>query len=92
MKEEKVNELIVTFADYVEIYYDRDCNSGDVPNIVNEHFDEFIDWAYDDHLIEEAEQEILKGKTDPEFRNSLKKEVVQEFVMILRVKKYLATV
>jgi len=91
MREEKVNEIIVTFADYAENYYAGDSIPDDVPTIVNEHFDEFIEWAYEDFAIGEEDRETLKGNADPGFRDSIKKEVVQEFLMILRVRIYAAT-
>jgi len=91
MTEEKVNEIIVTFADYVENYYDEESMPDDVSNVVNEHFDEFIEWAYDEFLIGEEDRETLKGNPDPGFRDSIKKEVVQEFLMIVRVREYMAT-
>lgn len=88
MKEEKVNELIVTFADYVENYCDRENTAEDVPAIVDEHFDEFIEWAFEDFVINEEDQDILKGIPDTRFRDMLKAEVVQEFQMILRLRKH----
>ena len=91
MREEKVNDIIVTFADYAENYYDEDDMPDDVPTIVNEHFDEFIEWAYDDFEIGEEDRETLKGNPDPGFQDIIKKEVVQEFLMILGVRKYTAT-
>ncbi|MDF1576694.1 MAG: hypothetical protein P1P86_16025 [Bacteroidales bacterium] len=91
MKEEKVNEIIVTFADYVENYYDQNSKTDDVSTIVNEHFDEFIDWAYDEFVIDKEDREILKGNPDPELRDSIKKEVVVEFLMIVRVREYAGT-
>lgn len=90
MSEDKVNEIIVTFADYVENYYDQESMPDEVHNVVNEHFDEFIEWAYDEFLIGEEDRETLKGNPDPGFRESIKKEVAQEFLMILRVRKYMA--
>lgn len=90
MNEEKVNVIIVTFADYVENYYEEDNTSGDVSTIVNDHFDEFIEWAYDDFVINEEEQEIMEGNPDPEIPNCIKKEVIQEFLMILRLRTYAA--
>lgn len=90
MREEKVNEIIATFADYVENYYDEEDGPEDVPAIVNEHFDEFIEWAYDDFVIGEEDQKSLQGKPDPEFRECIKREVIQEFLMILGVRKFFA--
>lgn len=92
MKEDKVNEVIVTFADYVENYCDRESTADDVPSIVHAHFDEFIEWAFDDFVINEAEQDALKGKPDTRLRKSIILEVIQEFLMILRLRQYKASV
>jgi len=91
MGEEKVNEIIVTFADYVENYCDKDCMPDDVPLIVHEHFDEFIEWAYDDFAIGKEDMDTLRGNPDQGFRDSIKQEVIQEFRMILGYRKYIAT-
>ena len=88
MKEEKVNEIIVTFADYVENYYNDESEFCDVSTIVNEHFDEFIEWAYDDFVIDEEDHAALMGYPDPELRYSIKEHVILEFLMILRVRTY----
>ena len=83
LNEEKVNVIIKTFADYVENYYDEDNKSEDVSAIVDEHFDEFIDWAYDDFVLSEGEQEALKSNLDLELCDRIKKQVRQEFLVIL---------
>ena len=88
MKEEIVNKVIVIFADYVENYYDRDSTPADVEGLVNEHFDEFIEWAYEDLVIGEEDAHELVGEAEPAFRNSIIREVIQEFKMILGVRKY----
>ena len=83
MNEEKINVIIETFADYVENYYDEDNESDDVPNIVNQHFDEFVQWAYDDFVINELEQETLTNRNDRDIHERIRTEVVKEFLMIL---------
>lgn len=88
MKEDIVNEIIVTFADYVENFFDENSKTGDVSKIVDENFDEFIDWAYDEFVIGNEDREILKGNPGPDLRDSIKKEVVQEFLMIVRVRGF----
>lgn len=90
MKEEIVNVVIATFADYVENYYHEGSSYSDVPGIVDEHFDEFIEWASDDLVIDEEEETALRGTSDPSFRASMIEEVIQEFRMILGVRKYKA--
>jgi len=83
MNEEKIDVIIETFADYVENYYDEDNESDDVPNIVNQHFDEFVQWAYDDFVINELEQETLTNRNDMDIHERIRTEVVKEFLMIL---------
>lgn len=83
MTEEKIYVIIETFADYVENYYDEDDESDHVTKIVDEHFDEFIDWAYDDFIINEGEQETLKSNSNQDVRNRIKRKVIKEFLMIL---------
>ncbi len=83
MNEEKINVIIETFADYVENYYDEDNELDDVPNIVNQHFDEFVQWAYDDFVINELEQETLTNRNDRDIHERIRTEVVKEFLMIL---------
>lgn len=87
MNEEKINVIIETFADYVENYYDDDNESDDVPNIVNQHFDEFVQWAYDDFVINELEQESLTNRNDWDIHERIRTEVVKEFLMILDTAK-----
>jgi hypothetical protein len=85
LNEEKVNVIIETFADYVENYYDEDNSSEDVSSIVNDHFGEFIDWAYDDFVLSEADQEALKSNFDVELCDRIKEQVIQEFLKILTI-------
>jgi len=84
MNEKMVNVIIETFADYVENYYDDDNNSEDLSKIVDKHFDEFIDWAYDDFVLCERGQEALKSNFNLELRNRIKIEVIKEFLIILK--------
>jgi len=83
LTEVRVNMIIETFADYVENYYGEADESDRVSTIVDEHFDEFIDWAYDDFIISEAEQEILKNNSAQDVHKRIKKGIVKEFLMIL---------
>ena len=86
LDESKLEELIETFAYYVEDYYDDDDEPDDVSNIVDEQFDEFVDWAYDDFVINEMEREVLKNDVDRVTREKIKNEVVGAFLMILEEK------
>lgn len=86
LDESKLQELIITFADYVENFYDEDDEPDVVYGIVDEQFNEFVNWAYDDFVINEREQEALKNDNDQETREKLKNEVVGAFLMILEAK------
>lgn len=86
LDESKLEELITTFADYVEDYYDEDDEPDDVFNIVDEQFNEFVNWAYDDFVINKREREALKNDNVQESREKLKNEVVGAFLMILDAK------
>lgn len=66
LDETRLEEIIVTFADYVETYYDEGSDPDDLPDTVNECLNDFIDWAYDDLAINEEERERLKHSTDLE--------------------------
>lgn len=83
LDESKLEELITTFADYVEDYYDEEDEPDDVSNIVDEQFNEFVNWAYDDFVINEREREALKNDYVQETREKIKNEVVGAFLMIL---------
>lgn len=83
LDESKLEELITTFANYVEDYYDEEDEPDDVSNIVDEQFNEFVNWAYDDFVINEREREALKNDYVQETREKIKNEVVGAFLMIL---------
>ncbi len=83
MKKEKINVIIEAFTDYVESYYDENGESMDVPGIVEKHFEEFAEWAYDDFVITEEERDKLLNKYEVELRTHIKKTVTSEFLSIL---------
>lgn len=83
MKKEKIDVIIETFTDYVESYYDENSESMDVSGIVDNHFDEFAEWAYDDFVITEEERDSLLNKYEVELRTQIKKTVTSEFLSIL---------
>ncbi|MCP4312482.1 MAG: hypothetical protein GY790_14555 [Bacteroidetes bacterium] len=86
LNKEKEKVIIETFADYVENYYDEDNEPDDVSSIVNEHFKEFTEWAFEDFVINEAERESLLISNESGLQENIKKEVVNEFAMILNSK------
>ncbi len=64
MKTEKLNRarmVMITEAltDYLEHYYEQQGEPDDVTYLVRDHFDEFVNWAYDDLIISAAERKLL---------------------------------
>ncbi len=64
MKTAKLNRarmVMITEAltDYLEHYYEQHDEPDDVTYLVRDHFDEFVNWAYDDLIISAAERKLL---------------------------------
>lgn len=83
MKKEEIDMVIETFTDYVEHYYEVNSESVNVSEIVNNHFEEFAQWAHDDFVITKEEKETLLKPGEAELQNKIKKIVVDEFLSIL---------
>lgn len=83
MKKEKIDVVIEAFTDYVESYYDENEDSMDVSGIVDKHFEEFAEWAYDDFVLTEEERDSLLDRYEVELRTQIKKTVTSEFLSIL---------
>lgn len=75
--------VIEAFTDYVESYYDENEDSMDVSGIVDKHFEEFAEWAYDDFVLTEEERDSLLDRYEVELRTQIKKTVTSEFLSIL---------
>jgi hypothetical protein len=83
MRKEKIDVIIETFMDYIECYYDETCETVDISNILNDHFGEFAEWAYDDFVINEEERDALLNSNERELHEKIKRFVVSEFLLIL---------
>lgn len=83
MKKEKIDMVIETFTDYVEHYYEENMKPTDVSTIVNNHFEEFARWAYDDFVITKEERDTLLNPGEVELQNKIKQIVISEFLSIL---------
>lgn len=83
MKKEKIDMIIETFTDYVESYYDDNSDSMDVSGIVENRFEEFAEWAYDDFVINEEERDQLLDRYEVGLRAQIKQTVICEFLSIL---------
>jgi hypothetical protein len=83
MKKEKLDMIIETFTDYIENYYDENCETFDVSGIVEDHFEEFAEWACDDFVIDEEEKDALLDDKNIKLQKNIKKIIVNEFLLIL---------
>ena len=83
MKKERMDIIIETFTDYIEHYYDEDSDPVDVSGIVEEHFEEFAEWACDDFVIDEEERDALLDSKESDLRIKIKQIIVREFLLIL---------
>ena len=83
LDETRLEEIIVTFANYVKAYYEEGSDPDDVPDIVNECLKDFIDWAYDDFAINKEERESLKHSTDLELQKEIMRSVEKKFLSML---------
>jgi len=85
MKTQKLNQvrlviIIEAFTDYLEHACEERGKSYDAMLIVNELFDNFVDWAFDDFIINSEEREFLQSLNKWELRESIKKEVIYGFI------------
>lgn len=81
MKTQKLNQvrlviIIEAFTDYLEHACEERGGSNDAMLIVNEFFDKFVDWAFDDFIINNEEREFLQSTYKWELRERIKKEVI----------------
>lgn len=85
MKTQKLNQtkvvvIIEAFTDYLEHYCEQNGGRYDLYNVLNDHFDEFTDWALDDFIISKKERESLLSIYGWELRESIKKDVLSSFI------------
>ena len=57
----KSRMVVITEAltDYLEHYYEEQGEPDDVTYLVRDHFDEYVNWAYDDLIISKEERDLL---------------------------------
>ncbi len=83
MKKERIDVIIETFTDYIECYYDENDETIDVSAIVNDHFGEFAEWAYDDFVIDAEERDALLNSHERDLHEKIKRFIISEFLLIL---------
>lgn len=85
MKTQKLNQtrvvvIIEAFTDYLEHYCEENGESYNLYEILNDHFDQFTDWALDDFILSKKERDSLINISGWELRESIKKEVLSSFI------------
>jgi len=75
--------IIETFTDYVEHYYEENAETADVHKIVEDHFEEFTEWAWEDLVITDEDRDTLSDPGEGELRQVIKRIIVNEFLLIL---------
>lgn len=86
MKTQKLNDarvfvIIEAFNDFLEHCYEEKGEYLEVSDIVNDHFAEFIYWAYDDIIINEMERDALLNSKERKLHDRIKKEVSSGILM-----------
>jgi len=74
--------IIEALTDYLEHYYQEKGEPEDPFYLVNDHFDDFINWAYDDLIIGIEERNTLLNRDAWELREAIKLESINSFLMI----------
>ena len=85
MKTQKLNQtkvivIIEAFIDYLEHYGEEYGESYNIDEVLNDHFDEFTEWALDDFIISKKERDSLLSVCGWELRESIKKDVLSIFI------------
>lgn len=77
----RARRIVITEAliDYMEQCYEERGETNDILCLVHEHFDDFVQWAYDDIIISSAERDLLLNGHERELNDGIKKEAVKSF-------------
>jgi hypothetical protein len=80
----RARRYVITEAliDYMEQCYEESGESHNIIYLVNEHFDDFVRWAYDDLIIGSKERDLLLSGLDPLLKEGIKSEAASSFSMI----------
>lgn len=80
----RARRVVITEAliDYMEQCYEENGETNDILYLVNEYFDEFVQWAYDDIIISNAERDLLLNGLEGGLNESIKAEAAKSFFYI----------
>jgi hypothetical protein len=77
----KARRIVITEAliDYTEQCFEESGETDDILFLVQEHFDDFVQWAYDDLIISSTERDLLLNGQEPQLNEGIMAEAVQSF-------------
>ena len=80
----RARRIVITeaFIDYIEQCYEDQLETNDILTLINEHFDDFVLWAYDDILISSKERDLLLNGLERELIEGIKTETARSFSFI----------
>ena len=80
----RARKIVITEAliDYLEQCYEENGATDDILYLVYAHFDDFVQWAYDDIIISSAERDLLLHGHESELNESIKAEAAKSFSII----------
>jgi len=80
----RARRIVITEAliDYIEQCYEDKGDTKDILYLVHEHFDDFVQWAYDDIIISSAERDLLLNGHERELTERIKTEAAKSFSCI----------
>lgn len=80
----RARRIVITEAliDYMEQCYEENGETDDIFYLIHEHFDDFVQWAYDDIIISSAERDLLLNGHERELNEGIKAEAAKSFSCI----------
>jgi len=80
----RARRVVITEAliDYIEQCFEERGETDDIFFLLHEHFDEFVQWAYDDLIISSTERDLLLNGHASQLNERMMSEAAQSFFFI----------
>jgi hypothetical protein len=80
----RARKIIITEAliDYMEQCFEEKGETEDILYLLHEHFDDFVNWAYDDIIISSSERDLLLNGHECQLNEGIKAEAAKSFAYI----------
>jgi hypothetical protein len=82
MNRAKIIMITEALTDYLAHYCDEKGESCNVSIMANDHFEEFVLWAYDDILISKEERDLLLNANEWVLIEYIKERAVKSYGMV----------